>query len=151
MEITTLGSARAFLALPRFALVGVERAEGGFSRMVFRELLRRGLDVVPVNPALQAAEGRRAFARVQDIEPSVQGALLMTPASRTADVVRDCLAAGVRHLWLHQGAGAGSASPEALALCQASGLTPVTGLCPFMAFPDAGWFHRLHRLFRGAR
>ena len=38
--------------------------------------------------------------------------------------------------------------PEALQACRAAGVVPVTGLCPFMALPDAGWFHGLHRLFR---
>ena len=36
----------------------------------------------------------------------------------------------------------------ALAACRQAGLVPITGLCPFMALPDAGWFHGLHRMFR---
>jgi uncharacterized protein len=150
MPKTTLDLAHEFLASKRVALVGLERQESGFSRAVFRELLRRGYDMVPVNPALAEAEGRRCYARVQDIEPGVQAALLLTPPARTAEVVRDCLAAGIRQLWLHRGTGAGSASPEALELCRAAGVQPVTDLCPFMALPDAGWFHGLHAWMRGA-
>jgi predicted CoA-binding protein len=117
--------------------------------MVFRELVRRGYDVVPVNPAMTEVEGRRCYPRVQDVQPPVEAALVMTPPARTADVVRDCVAAGVRRVWLHRGTGAGSASEEALAVCQASGLEPVVDLCPFMALPGAGWFHGAHAFLRG--
>jgi uncharacterized protein len=128
--------------------VGLERQEKSFSRSVYRELLRRGYDVVPVNPALAEAEGRRAFPRVDAIAPPVEAALIMTPPGRAAEVAQSCLDAGVRHLWFHRGAGPGSASPEALALCRAAGVTPVTDLCPYMALPGPGWFHSLHAFFR---
>ncbi len=44
--------AREFLAQKRIALVGVSRQEKDFSRMVLRELVRRGYDVVPSAPFL---------------------------------------------------------------------------------------------------
>jgi predicted CoA-binding protein len=149
--MASMEKARAFLDHRRVALVGVERSEKGFSRAVLRALVRHGCDVVPVNPALAGveAEGRRCYARVQDIEPPVQGAVLMTPPARAAEVVRDCLAAGVRDVWFHRGAGPGSATLEAVAICRAAGIEPVTDLCPFMAIPGSGWFHGLHRYVRG--
>jgi uncharacterized protein len=150
MATTAMERARDFLGQTRIALVGLEREEKGFSRAVFRELLRRGYDVVPVNPALAEVEGRRCFARVQEIVPPIEGALLMTPPSRSAAVVRDCVAAGIRRIWLHRGGGQGAASPEAIDLCRANSIEPVTDLCPFMALPDAGWFHRVHGWFRQA-
>lgn len=149
MVETMMDRARAFLALDRIALIGVERDPRGFSRAVLRALLQHGCDVVPVNPALAEAEGRPCHARVQDIDPPVRGAILMTPRGWTAMVVRDCLAAGIRNIWLHRGAGPGSASPEALELCRAADVTVVTDLCPFMALPRPGWFHGLHAFLRG--
>ncbi|BDG01250.1 CoA-binding protein [Anaeromyxobacter oryzae] len=149
MTATRLDAGREFLARRRFALVGASREEKSFSRHVLRELIRKGYDVVPVNPALAEVEGRRCFPRVQDVVPPVDAALLMTPPARTADAVRDCVAAGVRRVWMHRGGGPGAASPEAIALCEAAGIAPIVDLCPFMALPGAGWFHRLHGRFRG--
>ncbi|MBI5067399.1 MAG: CoA-binding protein [Deltaproteobacteria bacterium] len=142
--------ARAFLELNRIALVGVSRDPRDFSRVVLRELLQRGLDPVPVNPTLAEAEGRRCWARIGEIAPPVKGALLLTPPAQSAEVVRACLEAGVRELWLHRGAGAGAATPEALRVAREAGVEPVTDLCPFMALEGAGWLHRAHALFRGA-
>ena len=148
MRPSSLEAARAFLGARRIAVVGVSRSEKDFSRYVFRELARRGLDVVPVNPALAAAEGRRGFARVQDVSPPADAALLMTPPGQTEPVLRDCLAAGIRRVWLHRGGGAGSATPAALAFCAASGIDVVQGLCPLMALPGTAFPHRLHHFFR---
>jgi uncharacterized protein len=140
--------ARAFLAVKRIAVVGVSRNENDFSRVVLRELLSRGYDAVPVNPALAEVDGRPTYPSISDIEPPVEAALLLTPASAAEAVVADALRAGVRKVWLHRGAGAGSATPAALALCEANGIEAVHGLCPFMALPDAGLPHRVHGFFR---
>jgi predicted CoA-binding protein len=150
MRISTLEDARAFLAARRIAVVGVSRSEKDFSRYLFHALAARGLDVVPVNPALPEAEGRRAFASVRDVTPAPDAALLLVPPARAADAVRDCLAAGVRRIWFHRGGGRGAASAEALALCLERGVAVVEGLCPFMALPGAALPHRLHGLFRRA-
>ena len=151
-----LESAREMLA-PEAARAGGRgsRDRKDFTRMVLRELDRRGYDLVPVNPAAAAdgaeLDGRRAVARLQDVSPPVDGAIFFTAPGRTAAAVEDALAAGVRRLWFHRGGGPGSASPEALAACRAAGVEPVTDLCPFMALSDAGWFHRVHAFFRGHR
>ena len=147
--MTSLDRARAFLAAKRIAVVGVSRDEKDFSRVVFRELVRRGYDVVPVNPVLNELDGRRACALLSDVTPPPEAALLLTPPSAAQDVVSDAIRAGVRRLWFHRGAGAGAATAAALALCEANGVEAVHDLCPFMAFPDAALVpHRLHGFFR---
>lgn len=143
--------ARAFLASRRIALVGASRDPRSFSQGVQRALVARGYDVVPVNPAAGEVDGRRAFARPQDVAPPAEAALVLTPPGGAADAVRDCLAAGIRRIWLHRGAGPGCATAEALALCRAAGVEPVADLCPFMALPGAGLLHRVHGALRGAR
>lgn len=150
MRPTPLERAREFLSAGRIAVIGVSRDEKDFSRAVFRELAKRGYDVVAVNPALAEAEGRPCFARVQDVSPPAQAALLLTPPARSEDAVHDCVAAGVRRVWMHRGAGAGAASPAALALCTANGIVPVQDLCPFMALPETSFAHRFHHFLRRA-
>jgi predicted CoA-binding protein len=148
MEPSSLEEAAAFLRARRVALVGASRSEKDFSRAVMKELVRRGYEVVPVNPAVSDVEGRHAFARVSDVTPPPEAALVMTPSSHAEEIVKDCVAAGVREIWFHRGAGAGSASPAALALCAASGIHAVKDLCPFMALPGCGFPHRLHGFLR---
>jgi predicted CoA-binding protein len=143
-------AARTFLALHRIAVVGVSRNPQDFSRAVLRALAARGQDVVPVNAAAGAEEleGRRAFARLSEVSPPVQGALLLVPPAQADDVAAEAIAAGVRHLWFHRGGGAGAASPAALSRCAAAGVEVVAGLCPFMVLSGVGWPHRLHGWLR---
>jgi predicted CoA-binding protein len=139
---------RDFLASRRIALVGFSRDPRDFSHMVDAQLRQRGYDVVPVHPEGGDRDGRPCFPRVGAILPPVEAALLLVPPVRAAEVVRDCLDAGVRRIWFHRGGGKGSASPEALSLCAARGVEPVVDLCPMMVLPGTSWPHRLHGWFR---
>src|ERR1017187_6328320 len=99
-----------FLAAKRVAVIGVSRNPKDFTRSLFREFRRRGYDAIPVNPGVADVEGVRCYANVQDIEPRVDGAVLLTPAAVSERIVRECDAAGVRRIWLYRGAGAGAVS-----------------------------------------
>ncbi len=150
MPPASLDAAARFLAVRRLAIVGLSRQPKDFSRAVARELLGRGYEIVPVNPGAAGAhiEGVRALARLQDVRPPVEAALLLTSPGQTDAVLSDCVAAGVTRVWLHRGGGHGAASPGALAFCAAHGLDVVHDLCPFMALPGAGLPHRLHGFLR---
>jgi predicted CoA-binding protein len=144
-------SIEQFLTCRRLALVGLSRTANDFSRMVFREFRQRGYDVVPVNPLAPELDGVRCFARVSEIQPPVEAALLMTPPKGTEEAVRDCEAAGVRRVWMHRSAGTGSVSPDAVDYCRRQGIDVVAGECPLMFLAGTSWFHRAHRFFRGLR
>ena len=105
-----------FLAAKRVAVIGVSRNAKDFTRSLFREFRRRDYDAIPVNPGTADVEGVRCYANVQDIEPRVDRAVLLTPAAMSERVVRECDAAGVRRIWLYRATGAGAVSPEALKL-----------------------------------
>jgi len=140
--MNTAQAPERFLAHRRLAVVGVSRDPRDFSRTVVAELSRRGYDVVPVNPR------GGLIRRVQDIDPPVKAALIMTPPAITAEVVKDCAEAGIEHVWMHQGIGPGAASPAAIAFCEAHGISVVRGACPLMYLPETGFVHRAHRWCR---
>ncbi|HWQ52801.1 MAG TPA: CoA-binding protein [Bryobacteraceae bacterium] len=132
-----------FLGRRRLAVVGVSRSPKDFTRVLFREFAKRGYDVVPVNPKVDEVEGRRCYGRMEDIQPPVEGALVMTRAEVSEGVVRDCAAAGVTRVWLYRAMGKGAVSPEAVTFCREHGIAVAQG-CPLMFFPKAGFPHGLH-------
>ncbi len=138
-----LADIAAFLRLKRIALVGVSRQERDFSRVLWKDLRERGYDVVPVNPQAEEIDGQRCFERIGAVQPPAEGALIMTPHDRMAAVMRECLQAGVRNIWLYKGA-VGSMDAEAVASARAEGALVVAGECPFMFLPDASWYHGVH-------
>jgi predicted CoA-binding protein len=137
-----------FLAQKRIAMPGISHDPANFSVKLFKELCRRGYDIVPVNPNLAEVQGRRCFASVQDIQPPVEAALLMTSPEATETVVNDCAEAGIRRIWMYRGTGQGSVSAKAVAFCYGRGIDVVPGQCPFMFLPHTAGFHRFHGFIR---
>jgi len=139
-----MSTIQSFLNLRRIAIVGVSRNSKDFSRMLYDEFKRRGYDVVPVNPNTPTLDDQTCYARVQDIQPPVDGVLLLTTPRVTEQVVRDCAAAGVRNIWMQRGEGIGSVSDDAVNFCQQNSINVVAGQCPFMFLPKTPFFHRIH-------
>jgi len=133
-----------FLASRRIAIVGVSSRPKDFSRGLLREFQRRGYEVVAVNPNAGAIEGVQCVPRLQDARPPVDGALLMTSPAVTDDVVRDCLEAGVKRVWMYRGAGPGAVNWKAVEFCEVNGISVVAGYCPYMFWGDCGFVHRFH-------
>ena len=137
-----------FLSRRRLAVVDVSRNPRDFTRILFREFRKRGYDAIPVHPGVAEIEGCPCFARLSEISLPVDAALLLTRPEVTDQVVRDGAQAGVTRVWMHRATGPGAVSLQAVAFCQAKGMSVVAGECPLMFLPGAGLPHCLHRLFR---
>jgi uncharacterized protein len=149
---TSLDTIDSFLAGHRIALVGASRDPKDFTRAVMRDLLGHGYDVVPVNPAASddrvEIEGRRVYRRLREVPGTIDGALVMTPASSTLAVARDALDARVPRVWMHRGIGTGAVDEDAVALLRERGVEVVAGECPFMFVGHPSGGHRWHGLLR---
>lgn len=132
-----------FLQQKRIAVVGVSRNPGDFTRKLYDEFQRRGYDLVPVNPAITELAGAKCYSSVRDVQP-VSAVLLLTAPEISERVAEDCIAAGVRHVWMYRAMGQGAVSSKAVQLCRQQGINVIAGECPFMFFPDAGFIHRVH-------
>jgi hypothetical protein len=132
-----------FLAQKRIAVIGASRNARDFNASMFRTLRERGYDAVPVNPNATEIDGVRCYARVQDIEPPVAAALVMTAPEVAERVVEDCRDAGVARVWLYGISGKPN-SERAAEFCRANGMAVVSGYCPHMFVQGTPWFHRLH-------
>ncbi len=141
---TTIQQIDDFLALKRVAVVGVSRNPKELSHALWQELRQRRYEAVPVNPSTIELDGERCYASIAEIQPPVEGALIITPPALSQQVVEECAAAGIQHVWLHKGMGTGSATPAAIQSAHAHGMDVVEGFCPFMLFPDPPVFHRIH-------
>jgi uncharacterized protein len=141
-EKVKLEQITAFLAHRRFALVGVSRNPRDMTRMLMRDLAPLGYEVVPVSPNLDEVEGRKCFARVQQIQPPVEAAMLFVAPEITEQVLHECAAAGIKRVWIR--AGQERLTPVAIAYGREAGMDVIVGECPYMFLPNAGWVHRFH-------
>ncbi|MGA2986960.1 MAG: CoA-binding protein [Terriglobia bacterium] len=146
MREASLEDITRFLECKRVAFVGASRHPRHFSRAVLREFLAKGYDPVPVNPQATEIEGRKCFARISDITPPVEAALLMTgPPDATDQAMCECTQAGIMKIWIYRSVNDGHNHGHAVEFCRSQGSDVVEGYCPFMFLPHPGLVHRLHR------
>jgi len=93
-----------FLSLEKYAIAGVSRDPKKFGQVMFRDLRKKGMDVVPINPKADTIDGVRCYSSVSDLPPEVRGVIFMTPKEETLAVAREAIAHGIKDLWIQQGA-----------------------------------------------
>ena len=124
-----------FLAQKRIAVAGVSRNTSSHpaGNLIYQRLKKSGHQVFPVNPNMQTFEGDRCYPDVTSIPGGIDGVVIITRPERTAQIVRDCHAAGVRRVWMHQSVGKGSSvSAEAVEFCRKNDISVIAGACPMM-------------------
>ncbi len=134
-----------FLAQKRIAVVGLSRRQKHVSHFVLNKLRSADRELIPVNPAATEIDGVRCYPDLHSIPGGVTAALVVTPASAAADVVRDCAAAGVSRVWLHRSFGPGSTSAEAVRVAREAKLTLIPAGCPLMFCAPVDPVHKCFR------
>jgi len=134
---------RDFLGQKTLAIVGLSRDPQAFSARVAVELEQKGYRLLPVNPNADRIGDRQCYPSVSALPRGVGGALLVTPPAQTAAVVREAVAAGIRRIWIQQGAE----SEEAIACCRSDGIAAVSRQCILMHAEPVASFHAVHRWF----
>lgn len=141
-------AAEQFLSKKRIAVAGVSRESGGAhgGNPVYLRLRDRGYNVYAVNPNATEVEGDACHPNVKTIPGGVDAVVIATHPKDADTVMQDCIDAGIEHVWMHRGPGAGSVSESATKLGREAGLTVIDGGCPLMYGPtgDIG-----HKMFKG--
>jgi predicted CoA-binding protein len=138
-----------FLSQKRIAVAGVSRRGGDHpvGNLIYKRLKTTGHDVFAVNPHMQRFEGDRCYPNLQSIPGGVDGVVIITRPEVTEQIVRDCAAAGVRRVWMHQSVGGkgSSVSPAAVEYCGQHDITVIAGACPMMYGAGADLGHTCMR------
>lgn len=135
----------AFLAEPVLALVGASRSGAKFGNQILRELRAQGRTVLPLHPAADAIDGVPCYSHYADLPQRPGGTIVCVSPADAVTAVRDAAEAGVKRVWLQQGAE----SPYVANLCLELGLEAVVGACILMFASPTG-IHRAHRALAGA-
>ncbi len=80
------------------AVIGATEREGSVGRIVIRNLLQTsfGGTIFPVNPKWQSVLGLKAYSRLEKVPDEIDLAIIATPAKSVPDLVRECVAIGVK-------------------------------------------------------
>lgn len=91
-----------------------------------------GFHIIPVHPAVREVLGERAYPRLADIPGHVDLVNVFRRAEFVAGVVDECLALGVKALWIQEGIVDVAAAERA----RAAGMTVVMDRCIYRDFRD---------------
>ncbi len=133
-----------FLAQRTLALAGISRNGKGFGHVIRKELVAKGYRLLLVHPQADSIAGQPCAKTLKEVAAEVGGVVLVTSPDATSKLVRDAAEAGIRRIWMQQGAE----SDEAIRFCEEQGLAAVHHECLLMFAEPAGVAHRLHRWFR---
>ena len=144
-------AAAEFLTHKRVAVTGVSREpENHGSNVVYKRLRERGYEVFAVNPNAQEVEGDRCYKDLTSIPGGVDAVVIGTRPDRADDTVRECAELGIKHVWMHWGAGASSVSETATEYGRQQGITVIDGGCPLMFPPVSDFGHKIvRRMYAG--
>jgi len=134
-----------FLDSRILTMVGVSRNPADFSRRLMRDMMARGYEVFPVNPALKEIEGRKCYAKTYEVPPEATTAMLMNRAELLPALAKDCAVAGVKSVWLLKSTGDRATRQQAITILNENLIEVIDGLCPYLFLEDAGMPHSLHR------
>jgi uncharacterized protein len=139
--MTSQSAVNDFLNQRTLAVVGVSRKGGKFGNLAYKELRARGYQLFPVHPQAEKIEGDRAYPSLRALPGPVGGVLVVVPPAQTEQVVRDAASAGIKRVWMQQGAD----SPAAVRTCAENGISEIHGECVLMFAKPVEKHHRFHR------
>lgn len=102
------------------------------SYRVSRAMQGFGYRIVPVRPAVSEVLGEKAYARLSDIPFEVDLVDVFRNPDDVGPIVDECIALGVRRLWLQDGV----VNEEAAEKARAAGITVVMDRCVWRDYLD---------------
>ncbi|WP_298600367.1 CoA-binding protein [Zoogloea sp.] len=114
------------------AVVGLSPRAERPSYRVSRAMQGFGYRIVPVRPAVAEVLGEKAYARLSDIPFTVDLVDVFRNADEVGPIVDECIALGVKRLWLQDGV----VNEEAAEKARAAGITVVMDRCVWRDYLD---------------
>ncbi len=132
-----------FVSDKNIALIGVSANNQKFGNILLVELTKKGYTVFPVHPELSEVNGIKCYSGVESLPDQVTNLILVVKPETAGQIILRLKDSAIRRVWMHRGAGEGSASASALEACKKIGIEVVYGFCPMMFFAPSG-IHSFH-------
>lgn len=93
-----------FVSQPALGLMGMSRSGRKFGNFAYRTLSAKGYRVYPIHPSATVIDGVQCYADFADLPEPVGGFLVVVPSRNGIDAIGAAATAGIRRVWLQQGA-----------------------------------------------
>ena len=140
-------SAERFLKLKKIAVAGVSSTKKSVPNYIYEKLKNSGYKVFAVNPKGGLIDGERCYTNLSEISEPVEGVVIGTNPKASLQVVTECHALGIKHVWIHKSIGGGSFSVEAENYCKEKGINLIPAGCPLMFCKPVDFPHKCIKWF----
>ena len=121
------------------AIIGATDTEGRPGRIVFEMLMTSGRILFPVNPGKQEILGRKTYARVDELPPDIDVAIITVAARAAVEAAEACARHGIPYLIVLAG-GFGESGVEGRALEERLRAVPAATGCRILGPNSLGIF-----------
>jgi predicted CoA-binding protein len=111
------------------AVIGATDHPTKYGGVIYRDLKRKGLEVLAVNPNRETVDGDPCWKSVRDLPATPTIADFVIPARRGLAVLDECEEAGILNIWLQPGAE----SPELIEKLENGPFTWLAHACIMVA------------------
>ena len=135
-------SIQSFIEHKKVAIVGASRGGKKFGNAAAKELKERGYEVFYIHPEVDEIDGYPAHPNLEAIKDQVECVWVSVPPERGKAILQDAAAAGLKKVWLQQGAD----STDLVKLADDLGLDLISGKCILMYAEPVRSFHKFHQV-----
>jgi len=130
-----------FLQPKKLAIAGASRNPKKFGYGIFKELLKNGYEVIPVNPNADEIEGIKCYHSVSEIPGEVKSLLIVTPREQTDRVLREAINKGIPNIWVQQM----SETEDTIKIAEEYQVDIIYKKCIYMFAEPVTGIHKFHR------
>lgn len=130
-----------FFSAKKYAIAGVSRNEHKTGTAFYRELSKKGMDVVGVSPHMQELDGKPCFATVGDLPDDVESLILAVKPEQGIDIIKAAHSKGINNVWIQQGAQ----SDEMIKYAEDNNMNVIYKECVMMYSDPVTSIHKFHR------
>ncbi len=146
-----------FLKQKVIAVVGVSDQRDTGCNANYRKFKKAGYRVFAINPRIRSFHGEPCYPNLASLPQKPDAVFILASPRVTEQVVQECVALGVRHVWMHcmmgtlpgLGEGTSSVSQQAVAECRRNGIAVIPGSCPNQFLKPDFAHAMMRRMFRG--
>jgi uncharacterized protein len=125
----------------RIAIAGVSRNPKKFGYQVFNELVKKGYDILPINPKASSINDIACYPEIDNLPADVESLLILTPKDQTDDILKKAINKGIKNIWVQQM----SETSDTLKIAKEYNKEIIHHKCIFMFAEPIHSIHKFHR------
>lgn len=135
-------AAERFLSLEKLAVAGVSSKKKDSANYIYEKLKKAGKQVYAINPNAKEVEGDPCYPNLSAAPVKIDGVVIGTHPKATLSVIEECVALGIKHVWIHKAFDNGSYNEAAEKLCRENGIELIPAACPMMFVKPVDFAHK---------